>query len=68
MGGELTGGVLGRVDPQGSLLETRVVRRHLVTKGSFYERWPIMVTRFSVTTISPGCTRSGWAGRRSRHR
>jgi Transposase DDE domain/Transposase domain (DUF772) len=30
--------VLGRVDPQGSLLETRVVRRHLVTKGSFYER------------------------------
>ena len=37
-GGELTGGVLGRVDPQGSLLETRVVRRHLVTKGSFYER------------------------------
>jgi transposase len=31
-------GVLGRVDPQGSLLETRVVRRHLVTKGSFYER------------------------------
>jgi Transposase DDE domain/Transposase domain (DUF772) len=34
----LTVGVLGRVDPQGSLLETRVVRRHLVTKGSFYER------------------------------
>jgi hypothetical protein len=31
-------GVLGRVDPQGSLLETRVMRRHLVTKGSFYER------------------------------
>jgi transposase len=30
--------VLGRVDPQGSLLETRVMRRHLVTKGSFYER------------------------------
>jgi hypothetical protein len=30
--------VLGRVDPQGSLLETRYVRRHLVTKGSFYER------------------------------
>jgi Transposase DDE domain/Transposase domain (DUF772) len=30
--------VLGRVDPQGSLLETRHVRRHLVTKGSFYER------------------------------
>jgi hypothetical protein len=30
--------VLGRVDPQGSLLEVRHVRRHLVTKGSFYER------------------------------
>jgi transposase len=30
--------VLGRVDAQGSLLETRHVRRHLVTKGSFYER------------------------------
>jgi hypothetical protein len=30
--------VLGRVDPQGSLLETRVIRRHLVTKGSFCER------------------------------
>lgn len=30
--------MLGRVDSQGSLLETRVVRRHLVTKGSFYER------------------------------
>jgi transposase len=30
--------VLGRVDPQGSLLETRVMRRHIVTKGSFYER------------------------------
>jgi hypothetical protein len=30
--------VLGRVDAQGSLLETRVMRRHLVTKGSFYER------------------------------
>jgi hypothetical protein len=30
--------VLGRVDAQGSLLETRVLRRHLVTKGSFYER------------------------------
>ena len=30
--------MLGRVDPQGSLLETRLVRRHLVTKGSFYER------------------------------
>jgi transposase len=30
--------VLGRVDRQGSLLETRFVRRHLVTKGSFYER------------------------------
>jgi len=30
--------VLGRVDSQGSLLETRVMRRHLVTKGSFYER------------------------------
>jgi transposase len=30
--------VLGRVDVQGSLLETRWVRRHLVTKGSFYER------------------------------
>jgi len=30
--------VLGRVDPQGSLLETRHVRRHIVTKGSFYER------------------------------
>jgi len=30
--------VLGRVNPQGSLLETRHARRHLVTKGSFYER------------------------------
>ena len=30
--------VLGRVDRQGSLLETRWVRRHLVTAGSFYER------------------------------
>jgi hypothetical protein len=30
--------MLGRVDAQGSLLETRWVRRHLVTKGSFYER------------------------------
>jgi hypothetical protein len=30
--------VLGRVDPQGSLLQTRVMRRHLVTKGSFYAR------------------------------
>ncbi len=30
--------MLGRVDPQGSLLETRHVRRHIVTKGSFYER------------------------------
>jgi transposase len=30
--------VLGRVNPQGSLFETRVWRRHLVTKGSFYER------------------------------
>jgi transposase len=30
--------VLGRVAPQGCLLETRVMRRHLVTKGSFYER------------------------------
>lgn len=30
--------MLGRVAPQGSLLETRVMRRHLVTKGSFYER------------------------------
>jgi transposase len=30
--------VLGRVEAQGSLLETRWVRRHLVTKGSFYER------------------------------
>ena len=30
--------MLGRVDRQGSLLETRFVRRHLVTKGSFYER------------------------------
>lgn len=29
---------MGRVDAQGSLLETRWVRRHLVTKGSFYER------------------------------
>ena len=29
---------LGRVNPQGSLLETRHPRRHLVTKGSFYER------------------------------
>lgn len=30
--------MLGRVNPQGSLLETRVMRRHLVTKNSFYER------------------------------
>src|SRR5216684_631338 len=30
--------VLGRVKPQGSLLEVRHARRHLVTKGSFYER------------------------------
>jgi len=30
--------VLGRVDAQGSLLETRHLRRHLVTRGSFYER------------------------------
>lgn len=30
--------MLGRVDPQGSLLQTRHVRRQLVTKGSFYER------------------------------
>lgn len=30
--------MLGRVAPQGCLLETRVMRRHLVTKGSFYER------------------------------
>src|SRR5713101_892526 len=30
--------VLGRVKPQGLLLEVRHARRHLVTKGSFYER------------------------------
>ncbi len=30
--------MLGRVKPQGSLLEVRHARRHLVTKGSFYER------------------------------
>jgi transposase len=30
--------MLGKVDPQASLLQTRFVRRHLVTKGSFYER------------------------------
>jgi transposase len=30
--------MLGRVDPQGSLLQTRLVRSHLVTRGSFYER------------------------------
>ena len=30
--------MLGRVDPQGSLLETRHMRRHLVTKGSLTER------------------------------
>jgi hypothetical protein len=30
--------VLGRADTQRSLLETRFLRRHLVTKGSFYER------------------------------
>ena len=30
--------MLGRVDPQASLLETRLIRRHLVTRGSFYER------------------------------
>jgi transposase len=29
---------LGRVDVRGSLLETRWIRRHLVTKGSFYQR------------------------------
>ena len=32
------GVVLGQVDRQGSLLQTRFLRRHLVTKGSFYER------------------------------
>jgi hypothetical protein len=31
-------GVMGRVDAQGSLLETRLMRRHLVTRDSFYER------------------------------
>ncbi len=30
--------MLGRVAAQGSLLETRHLRRHLVTRGSFYER------------------------------
>lgn len=30
--------MLGRVDAQGCLLQTRYVRQHLVTKGSFYER------------------------------
>lgn len=30
--------MLGRVDRQGSLLATRLVRSDLVTKGSFYER------------------------------
>lgn len=30
--------MLGRVDPQGSLLQTRLMRHRLVTKGSFYER------------------------------
>lgn len=30
--------MLGRVKPQGSLLATSHARRHLVTKGSFYER------------------------------
>ena len=30
--------MLGRVDAQGSFLQTRYVRRQLVTKGSFYER------------------------------
>ena len=30
--------MLGRVFPQGSLLEARVMRRHLVTKNSFYAR------------------------------
>lgn len=30
--------MLGRVKPQGSLLSTSHMRRHLVTKGSFYER------------------------------
>ena len=29
---------MGRVDVQGSLLQTRWARRHVVTKGSFYER------------------------------
>jgi hypothetical protein len=32
------GVVLGQVDRQGSLLQTRFLRRHLVTKASFYER------------------------------
>lgn len=31
-------GMLGRVDRQGSLLQARLVRSHLVSKGSFYER------------------------------
>jgi hypothetical protein len=35
---ELTWVMLGRVDAQGSLLETRMVRGGLVTRGSFYER------------------------------
>ncbi len=30
--------MLGQVDPQASLFQTRWVRAHLVTKGSFYER------------------------------
>ncbi|MGH8899108.1 MAG: hypothetical protein ACRDZ4_19305 [Egibacteraceae bacterium] len=30
--------MLGRVEAQGSLLQTRLLRRHLVTKGSFYAR------------------------------
>ena len=30
--------MLGRVDPQGSLLQAGLVRQHLVTRGSFYER------------------------------
>ena len=30
--------MLGRVEPQGSLLQTRHMRAALVTKGSFYER------------------------------
>ena len=60
--------VLGRVDPQGSLLGTRVVRRHLVTKGSFYERLADHGHEVVVDDDFRSCIRSGWVGRRCRRR